>query len=152
MSTSSRPTANLSPSNALSYSLAVLERFATTGGEYKQLQDSWDTYAPGVFTWIQAWYATQANGEWEHEYGIEISTLDNPGWQVSIDLPGTLLGDRPYEPKEVHRGEHDWIVTKVEGGKFVGACGPTGLGEVLYRFRLWVEGAEEDPSSGDSPS
>ena len=35
---------------------------------------------------LQAWYAAQCNGKWEHTYGIAIGTLDNPGWSLSVDL------------------------------------------------------------------
>ncbi len=41
------------------------------------LSDEWDEHAPGAFTWVQAWYATQCNGEWEESYGTKIETLDN---------------------------------------------------------------------------
>ncbi|SDZ15114.1 Immunity protein 53 [Micromonospora pattaloongensis] len=34
------------------------------------MQDEYDELAPGVWTWLQAWYASQCNGEWEHEYGL----------------------------------------------------------------------------------
>ncbi|MEH0820740.1 Imm53 family immunity protein [Micromonospora sp. CPCC 205714] len=54
-----------------------------------------DKLAPGVWTWLQAWYATQCDGEWEHEFGIQIETVDNPGWSVSIDLGDTALSGCP---------------------------------------------------------
>ncbi len=38
----------------------------------------------------------QCDGEWEHDYGIKIETLDNPGWLVSIDLLGTDLEDKSF--------------------------------------------------------
>jgi hypothetical protein len=31
---------------------------------------------------IQKWYLEQCNGDWEHSYGIEITTMDNPGWYI----------------------------------------------------------------------
>ncbi|WP_203237204.1 Imm53 family immunity protein [Streptomyces gilvosporeus] len=31
---------------------------------------------------LTAWYTSQCDGGWEHEYGIRIETLDNPGWSV----------------------------------------------------------------------
>src|SRR5262249_14404082 len=73
-----------------------------------RMQDNYDELAPGVWTWLQAWYATQCNGEWEHGYGLEIETIDNPGWSVKIDLNGTSLTDRHYERQAIHRSEHDW--------------------------------------------
>lgn len=40
---------------------------------------------------LQEWLASQCNGQREHESGIDISTIDNPGWRVSIDLNDTEL-------------------------------------------------------------
>ena len=36
--------------------------------------------------WLQSWYAAQCNDTWEHDHGITIDTLDNPGWHVRIDV------------------------------------------------------------------
>ncbi|UCH44768.1 MAG: hypothetical protein JSV11_10785 [Nitrospiraceae bacterium] len=40
------------------------------------------------FDRLNRWYINQCNGDWEHQYGIVIETLDNPGWRVKIDLTG----------------------------------------------------------------
>lgn len=39
--------------------------------------------------WIQKWFFEQCNGDWEHGDGIQIETLDNPGWSVSISIENT---------------------------------------------------------------
>ena len=44
-----------------------------------------------TLAWIENWYQSQCHGDWEHDYGIKIETLDNPGWRVVIDLAGTEL-------------------------------------------------------------
>ena len=44
-----------------------------------------------MLEWLQDWYLKQCDGGWEHEYGIKIETLDNPGWKVIIDLAYTEL-------------------------------------------------------------
>jgi hypothetical protein len=46
-------------------------------------------HEPDSLTWLQAWYASQCNGDWEHEYGVSIETLDNPGWLLKLDLQET---------------------------------------------------------------
>lgn len=38
---------------------------------------------------LERWYIEQCNGDWEHEFGIKIDTLDNPGWMIKIDLADT---------------------------------------------------------------
>lgn len=108
-----------------------------------------DDKPPGVYAWLQAWYATQCDGDWEHQHGITISTLDNPGWMVDIQLEGTLgdLDGRTFRKVEFHRTEHDWIVASVEDKTFRAHCGPLNLGECLWVFRQWVdpEGNLPDP-------
>jgi hypothetical protein len=41
---------------------------------------------------LQRWYVAQCDSEWEHGFGVEIGTLDNPGWCIRIDLNHTALG------------------------------------------------------------
>ncbi len=42
---------------------------------------------------LQKWVSEQANGEWEHSFGVKIETLDNPGWSLVIDLTDTKYED-----------------------------------------------------------
>ena len=37
-----------------------------------------------VLSMVNEWFKSQCNGDWEHDYGITIQTLDNPGWSVDI--------------------------------------------------------------------
>lgn len=99
---------------------------------------------PGVLTWLQAWYGSQCNGDWEHGYGVEIGTLDNPGWRVSINVSGTALEGKPRKRVKVDRGEHDWCHTWVEEGAFQAACGPLNLGEALHAFRVWAQPLDDE--------
>jgi hypothetical protein len=69
---------------------------------------------------LEQWYAKQCDGTWEHQRGIVIDTLDNPGWSVTIDLDGTDLEGIQMEPISSDNGEHDWHYCKIEGGKFIG--------------------------------
>ncbi|MCC7069925.1 MAG: immunity 53 family protein [Deltaproteobacteria bacterium] len=90
--------------------------------------------------WLQEWYLNQCDGDWEHEFGIVIETLDNPGWRLEIDLRQTDLESARFEPMRVERAEHDWIFCEVSEGKFKASCGPKNLGEAIEMFRKW--GAE----------
>ena len=42
-----------------------------------------------MIDWLQSWYEKQCNSDWEHNYGIKIETLDNPGWSITVDLVDT---------------------------------------------------------------
>lgn len=68
-------------------------------------------------TRIQNWYLTNCNGDWEHNYGITINTLDNPGWNIKIDLSDTSLQNLKYD-KQLDNGIFDWVVLKVNDNIF----------------------------------
>jgi len=91
--------------------------------------------------WLQNWYAAQADGEWEHEYGLRIDTLDNPGWSLEIDLKGTSLEAQPFEELRVDRSNSDWIHCRLEDGQFRGWGGPLNLSELVEAFREWADRA-----------
>jgi hypothetical protein len=57
---------------------------------------------------LQGWYVAQCDGEWEHQHGLSIGTLDNPGWSISIGLTDTGLQSRPFERFEIERTERNW--------------------------------------------
>ncbi|MFF7946289.1 immunity 53 family protein [Streptomyces griseorubiginosus] len=91
-----------------------------------------------VLDWLQSWYASQCDGDWEHEWGVSIGTLDNPGWIVRIDLEETALADREYPRQRVTRGDHDWVMAWTSERTFHLACGPGNLIEGLSIFRTWA--------------
>jgi hypothetical protein len=95
--------------------------------------------ACNALRWLQDWYLEQCDGDWEHQDGVKIRTLDNPGWSLEIDLTGTDLENRSYTKTKVDRTEHDWIVSEVLDGKFRMACGPLNLLEAIETFRSWVD-------------
>ena len=86
---------------------------------------------------LQRWYLAQCDGEWEHSYGVEIGTLDNPGWILKIDLKDA---PRPFDRLETHRTEDDWVVCWLEEASFHAACGPLNLEEALGIFLDWAGG------------
>lgn len=94
--------------------------------------------ASDLLAWLQSWYDARADGDWEHRHGIRISTLDNPGWSVTVDLRDTGLEDRPFETVNAERGERDWVYCWVENGRFEGRGGPRDLAAILGTFRSWA--------------
>lgn len=98
---------------------------------------TYDPDRPDVWTWLQAWYIGQCKDDWEHQYGISIATLDNPGWSIKIDLTDTGLGTEAYARREVRRSDDDWCITWTADDAFQAACGPSNLAEALHEFRLW---------------
>jgi Immunity protein 53 len=96
--------------------------------------------APSVLKSIQDWYQSQTNGVWEHQYGIEIGTLDNPGWSLKIDLSKTKLQSKEFKKIEMERSNSDWYHCWVQNSIFEAACGPGNLEEILQIFIKWSEG------------
>lgn len=84
---------------------------------------------------LQEWYAAQCDGDWEHDHGIRISTLDNPGWSLSINLAG--MEGRAFAAMQVDRTETDWIHCRLEEGFFRGWGGPHNLSELISVFLHW---------------
>ncbi len=94
---------------------------------------------------LQAWYQGQCDGDWEHQYGIEIGTLDNPGWRLAVDLEGTELEGRTLQRQVVERSEDDWWQAWSDGSKFHVAAGPANLTEAVEGFRGFAEGQAGEP-------
>ncbi|HEX8550855.1 MAG TPA: immunity 53 family protein [Abditibacteriaceae bacterium] len=103
--------------------------------------------------WIQNWYLSQCDGDWEHSFAITITNLDNPGWQISIPLSETELELRFFDPIDLRRSEQDWVRCWTAMGWEIGGeqlgipprvqyfqalCGPQNLIESLKIFRQWA--------------
>ena len=92
---------------------------------------------------LQAWYKAQCDGDWEHGHGVTISTLDNPGWSLVVNLIGTNLQTKEFEAVSYGLGlnsdpeDQNWLVCKAEGGQFQAYGGPTKLDEMLDVFIRW---------------
>ena len=87
---------------------------------------------------LQQWYLEQCNGDWEHEFGVDIETLDNPGWSLSIDLIDTALENKSFTEVSESASEADWICCKVEKRRFKGRCGPKNLERMISIFLQWA--------------
>ena len=102
-----------------------------------------------VFKWLETWYAQQRDGEWEHSFGVTINTLDNPGWEVVIDLgPSQIdkakkervicsIGEPPGAENQ-NEGGIAWMVCEIKASQFRGAGDPSKLTTILETFRDWT--------------
>jgi hypothetical protein len=89
--------------------------------------------------WLQDFYASLCNGDWEHGYGFSICNIDNPGWSFKFELADTFLEDQPYDLHENHRSETDWVICKLDGDQWVGWGGALNLDDLIGQFRQWAE-------------
>ncbi|HET7463766.1 MAG TPA: immunity 53 family protein [Longimicrobium sp.] len=88
---------------------------------------------------LQNWYSSNCDGDWEHEYAIRITNIDNPGWSVSIPLAGTAREGCPFEETKWQRGADDWILCRVKDDTFVGHGGSRNLADIIRVFLEWVK-------------
>ena len=89
--------------------------------------------------WIQEWYKSNCDGYWEHMYGLKLTTLDNPGWAVEIDLSDTNVEEKAFERIQYDNGDEDWILCYVKDGVYNGNGDPDKLLEIFAIFKKWVE-------------
>lgn len=85
--------------------------------------------------WICKWYDQNCNGNWEHDFGIVIESLDNPGWSITIDTEGTSIEllDKPWILKE--NSTEDWYGYKISNGKFEASGDPMKLPFLINLFQ-----------------
>jgi len=97
--------------------------------------------------WLQQWYLSHCNGDWEHQNGVSIETLDNPGWHLTVNLTGTALQWRKFKDVRIERTELDWIDCRILGQPdapaFHGHGGALNLTEIVEILRCWVQ---EEPT------
>ena len=92
-----------------------------------------------VLDWFARWYEAQCDGDWEHSFGPTITTINNPGWSLKIDLAGTDCDGRTLD-RIAYNYEHasDWWVCRTEDNVFLGFGGPLHLRSILEAFRDWA--------------
>ena len=88
-----------------------------------------------ILNWLQAWYKSQCNGNWEHSFGIKIETIDNPGWKISIGIEGTDLDSLLLEVIKYERSDKDWCHYWVKDNFFEGRGDPSKLEFLLQKFK-----------------
>lgn len=92
-----------------------------------------------ILKWIENWYQNSCDGDWEHGNGITIRTLDNPGWDLKIDLNGTELEGIEQEWRLIENHEQDWYGVKIEDGNYKASGDPNKLEFLLNLFKQLVE-------------
>ena len=96
---------------------------------------------------IEEWYSSQCDGEWEHRWGVQIETLDNPGWIVRIDLVGTRLEGASFGRSENMDSAAAWLDCRTRDAQWVGAGGPRMLRRILGEFLDWAGAVDARGSS-----
>jgi len=90
------------------------------------------------FIWLQNWYQSHCDGDWEHQNGVRLNTIDNPGWSLTISLQDTELEGKKFKNLEINRSDSNWLFCAVRNNRFEGRCGCNNLEEILHIFRSWA--------------
>lgn len=105
-----------------------------------------------IIQWLQDWTKSQIDGDWEHELGISISMLDNPGWILSADISN--YGEFLKETKPLGRdNDVDWIDFEVrviaKTYVYIEIFGDISkLNKILYSFKAIIDELEEIEKQG----
>ena len=92
-----------------------------------------------ILSKLCAWYKQQYVPETHEDVGIEIGTLDNPGWSLKVDLEETELKDRVFNDVKIDRTDDDWLVARRNGIKFEAFGGVNNLAEMIEVFLDWAD-------------
>ena len=95
-----------------------------------------------ILEWLEKWYLKHCDGVWENDHGIDIQTLDNPGWQINIELHGTPYANIEREWEAVQIDDNNWYGFKFELAVFDGIGDPTKLAVLIGEFRKIIEESE----------
>ena len=96
-----------------------------------------------LLSWLQEFFASRCDGNWEHQKGIKIETLDNPGWSVKVELTDTILENLAFSEIHDEQDADHWIVCRVRNNVFEGAGGALDLKTIIDVFRSWYESVRE---------
>ena len=90
--------------------------------------------------WLAEWFRRHCDGDWEHQYGVSITTLDNPGWSVQIDLAETTLASKAFDRVEIDDGDR-WVRVWKEDAPPVlrGVGSPLELPAIVHHMRRWLD-------------
>lgn len=86
---------------------------------------------------IISWYHENCDGDWEHNFGVKIDTICNPGWRIELNIEDTYLENKKFHAIEIDRHEEDWLHCEVRDNVFLAACGVRNLEETLRFFIDW---------------
>jgi Immunity protein 53 len=90
--------------------------------------------------WLSNWYQSHCNGDWEHEEGIRIYSLDNPGWTIIIGLTDTEVEQVEMPYIIVENSEVDWHSMSITKGVFKASGDLSKLEFLIWKFKEIVEG------------
>jgi hypothetical protein len=96
-----------------------------------------------MLNWLQNWVFQNFNGKWEKKQRLLISTIDNPGWLLTLKLENSQYENKQLKKITIDRTEYDWCHCLIDNKEFVDAGGPFNLNEMLNYFINFFEEKNE---------
>ena len=91
--------------------------------------------------WLEDWDQSQCNGVWEHKRGVNLESLEAPGWRLTIHLIGTSATNVRPQRLNLDTPCGEWINCSISGDRFQGSGDPRKLEQIIGVFRQWVDTA-----------
>lgn len=90
------------------------------------------------FAFLQDWFAQHCDGDWEHDLGVSIATLDNPGWLLRVRIEDTEIEgiEAPWTSSE--ESEHEWLTWRSTGLAFEAYGGSRDLLRLVAAFQAFA--------------
>lgn len=82
-------------------------------------------------SWLMNWYAAQCDGDWEHDSGVRIVTLDAGGWQLEADSSTKCYFTGSASTSTMRASETDWMVIDAHRDKFRARGGERNLAAMI---------------------
>ena len=95
-----------------------------------------------ILNWIEDWFTQNCDGKWEKNEIIQITNIDNPGWEVEINIAKTSVANLEVKWILNEISKQDWYGVKIENKRFTAAGDPKKLGFLLNLFREMIEKLE----------
>lgn len=89
-----------------------------------------------ILDWIQDWFKENCDGDWEHGEVIQITAIDNPGWEVEIDISNTSIASMELDWILNETSKQDWYGVKIADQKFTAAGD---IGKLKFLLGLFKE-------------
>lgn len=97
-----------------------------------------------TLNWLQEWYKSHCDGNWEHSNGIDIKTLDNPGWDISINIDDLGMRILDQDWILVEEDESNWYGYKIENGVCNASGDPSKLDFLILLFKDKVDSSSNE--------
>ena len=100
---------------------------------------------------LDHWFASQSNGDWEHGEGVHLVTADSPGWILMVFIEGSDLHGEIEERRTFWDSDTDFLQSSSDGLVYRVSCGVGRLPEALRRFREFAEARSPAGTLVDEP-